>query len=231
MLIEKNLIKSILKLTSRGDVLINSAAKDAKLSRGTSLPLIKQLKNRGLIIVTNKSIQVDLVMRVKLAIRAMELGSDIEDISNYLVWQEFEEIAAFGLTKNGFVTKKNVRFKYNSKRWEIDVIGCKKSIVVCIDCKQWHHRIGYAVSKKMVQKQINRVTAFAESLPNPTIDIECVNWEKAKFVPTILSLIPGDFKFIDDVPVVPVLQFQDFLLQLPAYISSLKHVDRAFNHL
>ena len=83
----------------------------------------------------------------------------------------------------------------------------------------------------MVDLQIKRVEALTESLPNTSVDIECVRWEKAKFVPAILSLMPGSFKFIDDVPIVPVLQFQDFLSQLPAQIESLKHFNLTFSHL
>jgi hypothetical protein len=63
------------------------------------------------------------------------------------------------------------------------------------------------------------------------LEVECVKWNKAKFVPVILSLIPSSLKFYDDVPVVPVLQLQDFLAQLPAQVESLTYFVKEFSHL
>lgn len=231
MLVEKNLITSIIKLTNQGQVLIQSVSQDAKIPSITASQMLKRLQNQALIEINGKFIEADTQMRLSLAIKAIELGADVENIGNFLAWQEFEEMAAIALNKNGYVTKKNVRFKQNGKRWEIDVVGCKKATVICIDCKHWHYSIHHSTLKKMVSSQIERVTAFAESLPNPTIDIECVKWRNAKFVPAILSLIPERSKFVDSVPIVPVLQLQDFLNQLPAHIESLKHFNRTFSHL
>ena len=231
MLVEKNLITSIIKLTNQKKVPIQSISQDSKIPSLITSQMLKKLQNQYLIEINDEFIEADTQMRLGLAIKAIELGADIENISNFLAWQEFEEMAAIALNKNGYVTKKNVRFKQNGKRWEIDVVGCKKVIVICIDCKHWHHSIHHSTLKKIVSAQIERVTAFSDSLPNPSIDIECIKWRNAKFVPAILSLIPGPSKFVDNVPVIPVLQLQDFLIQLPAHIESLKHFNRAFSHL
>jgi hypothetical protein len=47
----------------------------------------------------------------------------------------------------------------------------------------------------------------------------------------ILSLFPSSFKFCDNVPIVPVLQLQDFLIQLPAQVESLMYFVKKFSHL
>jgi hypothetical protein len=78
---------------------------------------------------------------------------------------------------------------------------------------------------------VERTRALAESLPNVSLELECAKWDKAKFVPAILTLVPVSFKFYDKVPIVPVLQLQDFLSQLPAYTESLKYFSKEFNHL
>jgi hypothetical protein len=77
--------------------------------------------------------------------------------------------------------------------------------------------------KRIVEEQAKRTYALAESLPNPAVKVEFVSWDSVKFIPAILSLVVGRFKFYDDVPIIPVLQLQDFLSQLPAYANSLKH--------
>ena len=78
---------------------------------------------------------------------------------------------------------------------------------------------------------VNVSLALANSLPNINLRIECAKWEKAKFIPAVLSLIPSEFKFYQKVPVVPVLQLQDFICQLPAYAESLKFFPKTFNCL
>jgi Holliday junction resolvase-like predicted endonuclease len=166
-----------------------------------------------------------------LAVRAITLGADIENISGFLSWQEFEEIAAIALEKNDYIVAKNVHFKHGGRKWEIDVIGCKKPLVICIDCKHWHHGMSPSALKRIAEAQVERTRALSESLPNICIEIECAKWSKAKFVPAVLALIQGSFKFYDKVPIVPVLQLQDFINQLPAYTESLKYFPKEFDHL
>jgi hypothetical protein len=84
---------------------------------------------------------------------------------------------------------------------------------------------------KMAASQAERVAAFADSLPSKTLDLPCVKWSKAKFVPVILSLIPFSPKFCGQVPIVPVLQLQDFLSHLPLNVELLKYFSREFSHL
>jgi len=135
------------------------------------------------------------------------------------------------LELNGYVTLKNVRFKHEKRRWEIDVVGCRKPLVLCIDCKHWHHGLHPSTLRKMVAAQAERVAAFADSLPNVSLDLQCIKWDRAKFIPVILSLVPFSAKFCDDVPVVPVLQLQDFVNQLPLQVESLRHFAMEFRHL
>jgi len=229
--LERAVLISLLKLTKDGPVEFESVNLDSKMPSSVTLILLKKMQNDGLISLNKSTVEIDATSRMKLAIKAINLGADVERVSDLLCWQEFEQIAAMALNLNGYITKKNLRFKHVQKRWEIDVVGCRKPIVICIDCKHYHHSLHLSMLQKMVDLQIKRVEALTESLPNTSVDIECVRWEKAKFVPAILSLMPGSFKFIDDVPIVPVLQFQDFLSQLPAQIESLKHFNLTFSHL
>jgi hypothetical protein len=85
--------------------------------------------------------------------------------------------------------------------------------------------------RRIVEAQVERTRALAKMLPAKALNIECVKWKKAKFVPMILSLIPSSFKFYDNVPVVPVLQLQDFLMQLPAQVEALTYFVKVFSHL
>jgi Holliday junction resolvase-like predicted endonuclease len=221
MAVERDLIMSLLKLTKDGPVLFESINRDARIASCIARKLLEKLQNEDMIYLKHNTIEADSSSRLKLAVKAASLGADVEHVSDLLRWQEFEEIAAIALKNNGYIVAKNVRFKHAGRKWEIDVVGCKKPLVTCIDCKHWHHGMSPSVLKKIV----------AESLPKISLDIECAKWEKAKFIPAVLALIPSSFKFYDSVPIVPVLQLQDFLSQLPCYTDSLKYFSKEFDHL
>ncbi len=230
-MIERDLLMSILKLTVGGSVKREFINKDAKIPAATVNILLEKLQNEGLVYLEGDEVNVGSDLRLKLAIKAIALGADVENTSRFLRWQEFEEIAAVALERNGFSASKNVRFKQSDRRWEIDVVGCKNPLVICIDCKHWQHGISASALTRIVDAQVERTRALSESLPNLNLKIEFAKWDRAKFVPTILALIPGSFKFYDEVPVVSILQLQDFLIQLPAFARSLKFFQKDFDHL
>lgn len=231
MNIEKDMLISLLKLTKEGPVLIENVNKDMKSTTNITAKLIKQLENEGLISKNSDFVEVDKDNRLKLAARAISLGADLEHVSSFLNWHEFEDITALALERNSYTTVLNMRFRKEGRRWEIDVVGCRNPLVLCIDCKHWQRSMNPSALRKIVKAQVKRTYALATTLPTPLIKVECVKWNKAKFIPIILSLIPGRLKFYDNVPVVSVLQLQDFLSQVPAYVESLKYITKDFNHL
>jgi len=229
--IERNLIISILKLTKEKPALIEHVNIDARVPSLTSRNFMDKMQKAGLIYLGQGTVQADSASRLKLAIKAISLGADMELVGNLLCWQEFEEIAAFTLKNYGYTVKNNVRFTYSGRRNEVDVVGCNKPLVVCIDCKHWLHSISASMLRKIVDAQAGRAQALADSLPNPKLDLECTRWRDAKFLPTVLSLIPSSIKYCDKVPIVPILQLQDFLNHLPVHIESLKYYQKSFNSL
>ncbi len=228
---ERNLVISLLKLSKEGSVLVESVKNDAKIPTTVIYKMLDKLKNESLVHFKQDAISVETDARLKLAVKAVFLGADLENISSLLCWQEFEVIAAMALRNNGYLVQNNVRFKHGGRRWEIDVVGCKKPLVVCIDCKHWQRAMSPSALKRTVDAQVERTTALADSLPNIALNLECTKWGRAKFLPAMLSLVPCSFKFYDKVPVVPVLQLQDFIYQLPAYVETLKFFPKSFNSL
>lgn len=231
LVIERNLLISLLKLTKNGGVTQESVNRDAKVPVSIGIKLLQKLQTANIVYLNGDMVSVDANNRLQLAVRAVELGADVEQVSAFLDWQEFEAIAALALERNSYEVSKNLRFKHAGRRWEIDVVGYRKPWVVCIDCKHWRHGISPSVLAKIVAAQVDRVKALSDFLPGTSAKIECAKWDVAKFFPVILSLVPSRFKFYDDVPIVPVLQLQDFLSQMPAYGNSLKHFRMVFRHL
>jgi Holliday junction resolvase-like predicted endonuclease len=229
--VERNLLISLLKLTKKSSALFEDVKKEAHLPMDLCFELLQKMQNENLVYLKNDTIEIKSSNRLKLAIKAASLGSDIQNVSDLLCWQEFEEITALAMRSNGYSVHNNVRFKQGGRRWEIDVIGCKKPLVVCIDCKRWQHIINASALKRIVMSQVDRTGALADFLPNPALKLECDKWEKAKFIPAVVSLFQSAYKFCYEVPIVPVLQMQDFICQLPAYIHEIKFVPKTFEKL
>jgi len=231
MFVERNLIISILKLTKSGPIDYEIVRKDARIPKSSLTNLLKKMQNEGLLYLCQDKILAVGNSRLKLAYRALALGADIQRVSNLLCWQEFEKITVIALEKHGYSVKRNLRFKQRERRWELDVVGFSRPIVLCIDCKDWHCRISVAALKKIVQAQLERTQALADSVPQISVNLDCNAWKQTKFFPVVLSLQSNEFKFYKKVPVVSVFQLQDFLFELPAYIDFLKHFTRNSQYL
>jgi hypothetical protein len=225
------MIISLLKLSKESTVLVKNVKDDAKLPLETTYVLLEKLQSEDLLNLKEEFVEVSVDDRLKLAVKAVSLGADVQHVSDFLCWQEFEEITAMALRNNGFVVSKNVRFKHAGRKWEIDAVGCKRPLVICIDCKHWGRAMAPSVLGKISEAQADRAKALSEALPDVKLQLECTKWKNAQFIPAILSLIPGNFKFYDDIPIVSVLQLQDFLCQLPAYMYSFKAFSKVFDHL
>ncbi len=231
MVVERDLLISLLKLTKDWSASIEEVHKDSRIASDIVRKMLGKLQNENLLNLQGDTVEVTRDNRLRLAVKAASLGADVERVSAFLRWQEFEDIAAIALERNGCAVAKNVRFKHAGRRREIDVVGCKKPLAICIDCKHWHHGMAPSVLKKIADAQMERTVGLAESLPHVSLEMECTKWTKAKFIPVVLSLMQSNFKFYGMVPIVPVLQLQDFLSQLPAYTDSLKYFSKEFNHL
>lgn len=217
------MIIALLGETQNGSVSHEMINKHVKMPSHVAEKLLQTLQKAGLIYVNCGNVEVDSLQRFRLATRALNLGADIERVSSFLQWQEFETLAALALEQNRYEVIQNLRFKHNTRRWEIDVVGCTKSMTLCIDCKHWHHALSLSALKKIAEEQIQRAKALAESSPNPAFKQINNFLSGSKIIPIVLSLMECKFKFYENVPIVPILQVQDFLNQLPAHADRLVH--------
>ena len=227
MSIEKDLIIALLRLTKDGPISHELVNREARVPSENARKLIERLQNDGLVYVRNGHIEADSFQRLKLAVRALSLGGDLEKVGSFLQWQEFEGMAAVALERNGYSVTRNLRFKHAGRKWEIDIVGCRKPLAICADCKHWHRSMYASALKRIVEEQVERTKALVESLPSPTIKVECSKWDKARFIPVILSLMQGASRFHENVPVVSVLQLQDFVNQLSTHLDKLFQIKKA----
>jgi Holliday junction resolvase-like predicted endonuclease len=228
MAFERNFLVSVLKLTKGGPIAKELIAKDAGILTQTADQLLKNFCEAGLIQWRHRTVEASSNQRVKIAIHAIKSGADFERVCRFLEWIEFENLAAAAFEANNFDVKKRFRFKWTQRRWEIDVLGCREPIIACVDCKHWSHGWRRSVIMKVVEAQALRTKVLAEALPFLQEEIGLGHWRQATLIPTVLSLFPSPLKFYNKVPIVPILQLQSFLNELPAHVTSLTHFSACF---
>jgi Holliday junction resolvase-like predicted endonuclease len=214
---------SILKLTNSGPAAEEAVAMDANVSVHVTNNVLKGLREIGFIECENGMIEVSSNQRVKLAIHAINHGTDIERVCKVLEWIEFENFAAAAFETNNFAVKRRFRFKASGRRWEIDVLAYSEPVIVCVDCKRWRRGWGNSAITKVAAAQAQRTEVLAKNLQSIQRKIELNDWKQATLFPVILSLFPGPVKFYKKVPVVPILQLQNFLNEFQGHITELTH--------
>jgi len=214
---------SILKLTNSGAAAEEAVAMDANVPVQVTNDFLEGLREIGLIECENGKIEVSSNQRVKLAIHAINHGTDIERVCKVLEWIEFENFAATAFETNNFAVKRRFRFKASGRRWEIDVLAYSEPIVVCVDCKRWRRGWGNSAITKVAAAQAQRTEVLAGALHFLQQKIGLDGWRQAILFPAIISLFPGPVKFYKKVPVVPILQLQNFLDEFQGHTTELTH--------
>jgi hypothetical protein len=223
MRIEGEIILSVLKLTKNGMIQKDLVAKTAHTPTATANEVLRTLSEKGLIQLKEKTIEATPSQRLQLAVKAITRGADIEHVSRFLEWKEFENMAATAFEINRYATRRNFHFKAVGRRWEMDLLACKQPLIACVDCKHWQHGWGRASIMKAAETQVERTKALADSLEIFSEKLGLNEWTKVTLIPIVLALVPSTFKFHDGTPVVPVLQLQSFINELPAQAHSLTH--------
>ena len=155
---------------------------------------------------------------IPIALDALTIGADPEVISKYLTWRDFEEFILEYLDRYGYFVTRNIRF--GLRRYEIDVLAINyiSKYGLAIDCKHW--RTSYRSYGRVIQaarRHRYRVVQFAK---------ECIYVcsheliTKVKyFVPILLTLLDKPRGIIENVFIVPIRYFRDFLNRIEYYID------------
>jgi len=74
--------------------------------------------------------------RLDLALGEARRGY-LEKPSRFLDWQDFELFSQEFMDELGYETTLDTRIKGEGRTWQLDVIGIKGQLVICLDCKHW----------------------------------------------------------------------------------------------
>ena len=148
--------------------------------------------------------------RLQTALFAIKLGADVEYVSEYLTWQDFESITGMILEEKDFDVTKNLIL--TKPRMEIDVVGKKMNTALLIDCKHWKTMSKSALDE-IVKKQVERVKRY-------------VTDENMSALPVIVTLHQEEVQFIENVPIVPIMKLSSFLDEFVGNLDSLASIEK-----
>ena len=149
--------------------------------------------------------------KLKTAISAIKSGVPIEEASRDVDWKDFEGLVAEILESKNFEVTRNFRMK--KPTMEIDVVGIHLGITVLIDCKHWK-RMNDSALENIVLKQIDRVKHYVATT-NETVA-----------APVIVTLYQEVTKFINKVPIVPIIQFSSFIDEFYGNLEEIRTVEK-----
>ena len=148
--------------------------------------------------------------KLKIAVKLLEQGCPIDEISIALDWKDFEGLTGEILSSKNFAVIKNMIL--TKPRMEIDVIGIRLGIAILIDCKHWK-RYSTSSLETVVKKQIERTKHYVEKTPG------------AMAVPVIVTLYQNKINFIENVPIVPIFQFSSFIDEFYGNIDQMNTIE------
>jgi|TARA_B100001750_G_C15347536_1_gene515446 Holliday junction resolvase len=149
--------------------------------------------------------------RISASVFAIRNGAAIEDVSEFLSWQNFEQLVSHILEENGFDVQKNLIL--TKPRMEIDVVGIKLGISILIDCKHWK-RMTQSALNDIVSKQIERVKSYVEKT------------ESISAIPVIVTLHQEKVDFVKQVPIVPIMELSSFLDEFYGNLDKVKTIEK-----
>ena len=149
--------------------------------------------------------------KLKSALSDIKSGVPIEEASRDVDWKDFEGLVAEVLESKNFEVVRNFRMK--KPTMEIDVVGIRLDTAVLIDCKHWK-RMSNSALEGIVQKQVERVKHYVATT------------NEIMAAPVIVTLYQEATKFVNRVPIVPIIQFSSFIDEFYGNLEDIRIVKK-----
>lgn len=187
-----------------------------RISRETLLDHVRTLGN--ILVVKNDHIIVS--NPILMAIHLLSRGLSFKKVARHLTWKDFEEFSAEILKAHGYYVICNLKLT-RPVRLEIDVIGIDPGSGrgMVIDCKHWARGISRSVLKEIAYKHHERTAKL----------IRYISWARpkhpilgrmSKAYPIIVTLTTPTIRVVDNVLIVSIQEFNQFLLDLPLVLDT-----------
>ncbi len=206
------LIETLRQTKNNASVRIEDVASRARASERLVRTVMADVQE-----ITNSSeMRLPPEIRFRLALEAAGVGG-LREVARALTWQEFERFGEECLVSAGFQTKKGLSLTRDGRRWQIDLVARKGLMILALDCKHWNSPSYPSKFKNAATHQRLATAALMRDL----IDKEELSREGSCSLPIILTLFDPRTKIADDVVLVSVDKFLDFLNGVTPYSEGL----------
>ncbi len=220
-LAERVLIQFVLDRTKEDGFDLNEAKEALTITEEALSSFIERLDENNLIEVKGGKVSASLDNRLELAVMAIQLGADPENVSKSLGWLEFEELVARVFRENGYNTKSRYRFKAEGRRWEIDVLATSYPYIICAECKHYTSGMGNSTARNIIETHIEKTEVMSQHIAEVAKKIGVHKWKNAVLVPITLTLSPTKMNIYRRMPSVSVLTLPSFLSEFQGYLERL----------
>ena len=128
----------------------------------------------------------------------IESIDELQKISKKMKWQYFEKLVAFIFDNNNFETKQNSVIVFGKTKRQFDVIAERFGTLFLVECKKWS-KFNASSMKKAVKDHKERCNLYSKGL------------EGKNALPIIVTLLEGDIKLHDSMPVIPINKLNLFI--------------------
>jgi hypothetical protein len=188
--------------------------KSGLIAKYTARSVLEYLVKRGIGQISRHIYLFSKADRLRVALLALQTGNDIETISRYLSWRDFEAFASDLFNLEGYVTERDLRF--SKPRMQIDVVGFdyNSQLAIAADCKHWK------------RNNLSSISSYARRQADRTSKLLVHKRKISHAIPIVLTLHAMDIRFIDGIPLVPVAEFNSFIKEVPLFLSEIKVISR-----
>lgn len=158
--------------------------------------------------IKSNKIDISSFNKLSIALLAIRNGADVVKICGKINWHDFELFSSEIMKYHGYRVYTNFRLK--NPRREIDVIGIKSQKALLVDCKHWKIKF-FSRLEEIVDKQKKRSMLFLQKS----------NMKIEDAFPIILTLLPNEFQFVNDVPIISIDKLNSFLLDFDIYCQKI----------
>jgi len=219
----KQVVKAILVKTQSGEATLDEVRESVNITSEAFDQTVEAMVKDGAITLDGDAVRLSKEQRVRLAVRAVELGADFQTVSGSLGWLEFEELVAYVFEENGFAVQRRYRFQAEGRRWEMDVLASRYPYILCAECKHYTRGIGNSIARNIVETHLEKTEVFSRHLPGQAKKIGVHRWRDAVVIPITLTLSPTKMRIYRRMPSVSVLALTSFLASFEGYMERIAH--------
>ncbi|MGI0021161.1 MAG: hypothetical protein ACREAY_11895 [Nitrososphaera sp.] len=179
-------------------------------SRSIANEVIGFMRDMGIGTSSGRALAFSGRDRLQAAVIALQSRCDVEQVSEHLSWKDFECLASEVLSSLGYSTRTNVRF--TKPRMEIDVVGVDAGFCLAVDCKHWK------------RGNLSAIAQFCEKQAARAEEIVRRDRKISAAVPAILTLHAERVRFVAGIPVIPVMQFRSFAMDVKGFLGEMRVV-------